>query len=317
MNETLKNSKKTKLEDMPNEVLENIFHQLSVYEVQHNLALVSKQFLKVSRIPGMVENIKIIIGLDCDDEEKNIAFAKAKSVVKIHPTAKIDMACSRNLNYFGVQSPLIEQELMLPYLFYVAQHSDTDQNQIEEVKFLLDHLDDVKYAKNGEYGGRTPLYESALSGNVILTKIFLKYNPTWAKVNVKWTILHRILSYNLDRDTDSQKHIIKLLIEHGADVNALSDTNKTPLHVAAQSMIFNYKAYSHIKLSNSKFLLLLQNGAFLDIRNQFGQTPIDIVKITENPKFPISDRQKLIELLENYQIEPNFQELKSKISSMF
>ena len=140
----------------------------------------------------MVENIRIIIGLHFEDKEKNIAFAKAKSVLKIHPTAKIDMGCSRSLNYFGVQSPLIERELLLPYLFYVAQHSETDQNQIEEVNFLLNHLDDAKYAKNGEYGGRTPLYESALSGNVILTKIFLKYNPTWAKVNVKWTIMHRI-----------------------------------------------------------------------------------------------------------------------------
>ena len=57
-----KHSKFATIEDMPNEVLEKIFHQLSMYEVQHNLALVSKQFLKVSRIPGMVDNIKIIIG---------------------------------------------------------------------------------------------------------------------------------------------------------------------------------------------------------------------------------------------------------------
>ena len=55
-------SKSVKLEDMPNEVLEKIFHKLSVYDVQHNLALVSKQFLKVSRIPGMVNYVKIIIG---------------------------------------------------------------------------------------------------------------------------------------------------------------------------------------------------------------------------------------------------------------
>ena len=50
-------SKSVKLEDMPNEVLEKIFHKLSVYDVQHNLALVSKQFLKVSRIPGMVNYV--------------------------------------------------------------------------------------------------------------------------------------------------------------------------------------------------------------------------------------------------------------------
>ena len=330
MNEMIKNFKTTKLEDMPNEVLENIFRHFSVYEVQHNLAFVSKQFLKVSRIPGMVENVRIIIKpgkkkrtihhilkkLDFEDEQKNIAFAKAKSVLKIHPTAKIDMVFSYHIfRKFSIPSP--------SYLLYLAKASETNENQIKEVKFLLRHLDDAKYAKNGEYY-RTPLYESAQAGNVTLTRIFLKYNPSWVNINVKGTILHRILNFNLcilnfnlDHDTDSQKQIIKLLLEHGADVNALSDTNKTPLHVAAQSMILHYQAYSHIKLPSSKFLLLLENGASLDIKNQFGQTSLDIVKITKNLKFPISDRQKLIDLLENYQKEPNFQELKSKINSMF
>ena len=45
--------------DLPNEVLELIFLQLSQYEIQRNLALVCKRFLTITRHPKFVETVKI------------------------------------------------------------------------------------------------------------------------------------------------------------------------------------------------------------------------------------------------------------------
>ena len=286
MNKTFKNFKTTKLEDMPYEVLENIFHRLSVYEVQHNLALVSKQFLKVSRIPGMVNNVRIIIGpgqcheIYSEDKKISIALAKAKLIVKVHPTAKIDLVY---IDLFGHERS---------YLLYAAK--ETRKNLVPEVKFLLDHLDDTKLLH--EYG-TTPLHESAHVGNIVLTKIFLQYNPTWVNAttpNNKWTPLHCIAASNNPSDCD-EKQTTEILLKHGADPNALSVDNETPLHVCAG---FGFTPWS----SFTKGRILLEYGAAVDIKNRFGETALDIVKRGTSPPISIYDKQRMIDILENYYI---------------
>ena len=309
--ELVKHAKIATIEDIPYEVLEKIFHQLSMYEVQQNLALVSKQFLKVSRIPGMVDNIKIIIGpgkitnvyqrkmlknhgsshkqhkLDFE-EKKNICFDKAKAIVKVHPDAKIELLYFDHLGHETC------------YLF----HAISEQN-IEEVKFLLEHTGDAKNTK--DYNGNTPLHLSAEIGNISITKILLQFEPTWinAMNDWKWTPMHYAVCNIIDLDSACQ--ITKTLLEHGADANALDEHNKTPLHWT----IVQYGTITNqVQVHNSitKARILLEHGAWasLGLKNKFGETLLESFK---NMKTPVSnpiaseDKQKMINLLENYQKE--------------
>ena len=59
----------TNLLDIPDEILEIIFLQLPVHDVQWNVALVCKRFLKISRFPGMVKNFSLTLcNMTCEDE---------------------------------------------------------------------------------------------------------------------------------------------------------------------------------------------------------------------------------------------------------
>lgn len=60
--------------------------------------------------------------------------------------------------------------------------------------------------------------------------------------------------------------IVKLLIDHGADVNAVDRYGVTPLHFAAR------KGYLGIAK------LLIEHGADCNAMNVYGRTPIDVAK---------------------------------------
>ena len=306
----------TTIEDMPNEVLEKIFHQFSMYEVQHNLALVSKQFLKVSRIPGMVDNIKIIIGpgkitnvyrrkmmknhgashrqhkLDFE-EKKNICFHKAKSIVEVHPDAKIELLYFDHLGHETC------------YLFHAIS-----EQEIEEVKFLLEHMGRNNAKSLKDFNGNSPLHLSAEIGNISITKILLQFEPTWVNVlnDWKWTPLHSAACdpgvccvFTSDQDVDHQ--VTKILLEHGADANVLDEHNQTPLH---WTVLGYYGSHEKKCLNMTKARILLEHGAWtsLGLKNRFGETLLEEFKNRKNPiNMAISseDKQNMIDLLEKYQ----------------
>lgn len=57
---------------------------------------------------------------------------------------------------------------------------------------------------------------------------------------------------------------VSLLVELGADVNALGDLGQTPLHYAAifgHEVVYNY---------------LISKGASPDLKNEFGKTPTEV-----------------------------------------
>jgi len=66
----------------------------------------------------------------------------------------------------------------------------------------------------------------------------------------------RVAETNLDA--------MRLLVEHGADVNARTNWDATPLHIAA----FNGRTAA------AQFLL--DHGADTTVRDQHGQTPLDL-----------------------------------------
>jgi len=71
----------------------------------------------------------------------------------------------------------------------------------------------------------------------------------------------------IERSTE----VVRILLRHGADVNAQDIEGSTPLMYAS---IWDYKPDSA--------MILLQAGARTDIRNDKGQTALDLAKATRN-----------------------------------
>lgn len=71
--------------------------------------------------------------------------------------------------------------------------------------------------------------------------------------------------------------IVQLLVECGADVNALDANGNTPLHIETKN-----------KPNNAIIKILIANHAHIDIKNQEGETPLDF--LSEHPQF-LSDNQ--------------------------
>jgi ankyrin repeat protein len=87
-----------------------------------------------------------------------------------------------------------------------------------------------------------------------------------ADVSHKASAGHTIL-HSTERLTFDQV-IMEAILAAGADINALSDTNETPLHVAARE-------------GNYKFVdFFLQNNASIDAVNDEGLTAVEVAQIT-------------------------------------
>jgi len=61
--------------------------------------------------------------------------------------------------------------------------------------------------------------------------------------------------------------VVKLLVQHGADVSAQDERHSTPLHLAASS---------HLALQGNVVNLLLSYGANADAKDDKGRTPFQI-----------------------------------------
>ena len=59
----------------------------------------------------------------------------------------------------------------------------------------------------------------------------------------------------------------EILLAHGADVNAKSDSGYTPLHGAARDA-----AFERVKV-------LLEHGADVNAKNSYGSTPLDLAHV--------------------------------------
>jgi ankyrin repeat protein len=63
---------------------------------------------------------------------------------------------------------------------------------------------------------------------------------------------------------------VSILLRAGADVNAIVEDGCTALHYAA--------GFNHTEIVQ----LLLEHGAFTDVRNDFGRTPIEDAELSGN-----------------------------------
>ena len=81
----------TNILDLPEEILEIIFRQLSIHDVQQKLAKVCKQFFKISSLPGMVKDFRLTIEYLGDAQEMQECLAKAQNVVENFPGSKLEL----------------------------------------------------------------------------------------------------------------------------------------------------------------------------------------------------------------------------------
>jgi ankyrin repeat protein len=134
----------------------------------------------------------------------------------------------------------------------------------QTAKFLHDngaHLD-VHYE-----GNDTPLHSAAYYGDVEMVQVLLGYGVDVNAQDRGWTPLHDAASngsrhLRIPNIVQSSRDVTRILLEHGADVNARRNDNTTSLHDAARN-------------ENAEVIpVLLEHGANVGAEDEQGRTPL-------------------------------------------
>ena len=120
------------------------------------------------------------------------------------------------------------------------------------------------------YAGRTPLHSAALHGDVKMVEILLKYKADIHTQSANGqTPLHfasRGFGAGGSDFASSPSNVARLLLEHGADVDAQANDDSTPLCLAADQ-------YSPMV---ELICVLLEHGADVNARRMDGTTPLHL-----------------------------------------
>jgi Ankyrin repeats (3 copies)/Ankyrin repeats (many copies) len=137
------------------------------------------------------------------------------------------------------------------------------RGHFQTAKFLIDNGSDPNV--RGDYN-MTPLLSAAYNGDFEMVQVLLKYK---ADINARDKAGENALhNASNGRDPDigpSLSKVARLLLKHGADVNARTDEDKghsTPLHLAAR--------YGRIEVAH----VLLQHGANVGTKDSGGRTAL-------------------------------------------
>jgi hypothetical protein len=124
--------------------------------------------------------------------------------------------------------------------------------------------------------GRTPLYCAAYAGDLEMVQLLLDYK---ADINARgpgdWTPIHIVSAGTNNPNTPYNgphllPNVARLLLEHGADVDALTDDGLTPLHMAVES--------GRVEVAR----VLLEHGANVGAEDNEGKTPFQIASAGGN-----------------------------------
>ena len=97
-NGQIQNPSKTKITDLPDEVLELIFLKLFQQDIHRNLVLVCQRFKSIIYQPKFAPIVKI------DDDFKDISvFKKVEKALKIYPNSKIEVLYNRGGTNWGLK----------------------------------------------------------------------------------------------------------------------------------------------------------------------------------------------------------------------
>ena len=111
----------------------------------------------------------------------------------------------------------------------------------------------------GQYGAY-PLHAAAYSGNLEVVRKLIKYDPAYidARDEYGWTPLLMASEGRNSKDGS----VVRLLLEHGADINAQTQSGRTPLHEASYC-----GALEVVRL-------LLERGADVEAKDEDGETAL-------------------------------------------
>ena len=119
--------------------------------------------------------------------------------------------------------------------------------------------------------GETPLHSAAWHGDLELVRVLLDYNvDVYALDPRNWTAIHKA-SHGPFSDFPVTPHydprlsdVTRLLLEHGADINARVEDGRTPLHVAAENGRVEVVRVLH------------EHGANIGAEDDEGRTPLHL-----------------------------------------
>ena len=157
-------------------------------------------------------------------------------------------------------------------------HAALEVAHADVAQLLLGYCVDVDVR---DYRDRTPLHLVAYHGFLGITRMLVEGN---ADINVRDrfgnTPLHQTMSgwYQKSESTqDECLDVAKFLLEHGADLDAKTDDQATPLHEAS--------LYGSVKGTQ----LMLEHGANIHARDDMGRTPLHRVLIDSIDDYDASD----------------------------
>jgi hypothetical protein len=121
--------------------------------------------------------------------------------------------------------------------------------------------------------GRTPLHSAAWCGDLEMVRVLLNYKAdVHARSDAGWTPIHYV-SHGFQNSVipnicQSLRGVTRLLLEHGADVNAQisNGSGRTPLHVTME------REYDRAEVVR----VLLEHGANASAEDSNGRTPYQI-----------------------------------------
>ena len=145
-------------------------------------------------------------------------------------------------------------------------HGAVKRNDITLIKSLLSTSID---ANEEDENGITALIEACMSGHQTIVEILLQHEcPAQPPAGFRHAPLR-------GATVCGQAHLIPILLKYGADPNALSDGNRTPLMGAC----FLRAGVSEEKSAECVRALLADERTDPTIANSFGETALDLAKI--------------------------------------
>ena len=138
-------------------------------------------------------------------------------------------------------------------------HRAVEEGHIEVVKLLIQHGVDIESRNDFD---NTPIITAAHKGHLEIVKLLLEQEGI--DINGKGAKDYSMLHFAVE---DFNYKMVKYLLEKGANVNALTGKNNTPLHSACNDS-------DHHLNRNKVTEILLQYGADISARNIAGTTPL-------------------------------------------
>ena len=152
---------------------------------------------------------------------------------------------------------VLDKDVHNPLMLAIVESHDTIVEILFKNGAYMDH-DDMQYLDNAifKYVKVNVMNTKALA----IVKCLLQRMRDINKILDFWpknTILHRAIQYG-------NQNIIKILVDHGSDINAKDADSNTPLHLALTS--------KRTKIAKQ----LIEFGALLDCKNINDETPLHI-----------------------------------------